>query len=155
MRLANSNAMRFTWSYFTTLLGSRIVGKMIVLKMAFNLGYMCFEKIPRSQPLRPQWWIILCWRGHPLGKWQNARIRRLWRFSLSLSLFGECNDRPLTLLHDAILEHFKASNLLRHFNTHANIDKICPKGTEFWKHKLNKYFEVLGDSCWDSDTCII
>ena len=55
----------------------------------------------------------------------------------SLHFFVECNSKPFCLICQALLAHFKASNLQRHFRSlHANISRKFPKGTELRKHKL-------------------
>src|SRR4029434_2384623 len=53
-------------------------------------------------------------------------------------LFAERNGKPLCLICQTSLSHFKASNLERHLSTHhANIAQEFPKGTELCKHKVN------------------
>ena len=55
----------------------------------------------------------------------------------SLHFFVERNSKPFCLVCQALLVHFKASNLQRHFwSLHANISRKFPKGTELLKHKL-------------------
>ncbi|XP_067420895.1 general transcription factor II-I repeat domain-containing protein 2-like [Emydura macquarii macquarii] len=55
----------------------------------------------------------------------------------SLYFFVERNGKPLCLICQTSLAHFKSSNLQRHFNTHhANIDREFPKGAELRSHKL-------------------
>ena len=53
-------------------------------------------------------------------------------------LFAERNGKPLCLICQTSLSHFKASNLERRLSTHhANIAQEFPKGTELSKHKVN------------------
>ena len=55
----------------------------------------------------------------------------------SLHFFVERNSKPFCLVCQALLVHFKASNLQRHFRSlHANISRKFPKRTELRKHKL-------------------
>ena len=55
----------------------------------------------------------------------------------SLYFFVECNSKPLYLICQASLAHFKASNLHRHFwSLHDDINREFPEGTELCKHKL-------------------
>ena len=54
-----------------------------------------------------------------------------------LCFFVERSSKSFSLVCQASLAHFKASNLQRHFRSlHANINREFPKGTELYKHKL-------------------
>uniref|UniRef100_H3C8M4 HAT C-terminal dimerisation domain-containing protein n=1 Tax=Tetraodon nigroviridis TaxID=99883 RepID=H3C8M4_TETNG len=51
--------------------------------------------------------------------------------------FVERNGKSLCLICHAVLGHFKASNLQRHFSSlHPNVEQKFPNGTELRKHKL-------------------
>ena len=55
----------------------------------------------------------------------------------SLYFFVERNSKQFCLICQALLAHFKASNLQRHFRSlHANINRKFPEGTGLRNHKL-------------------
>uniref|UniRef100_UPI00358F17D2 general transcription factor II-I repeat domain-containing protein 2-like n=1 Tax=Myxine glutinosa TaxID=7769 RepID=UPI00358F17D2 len=55
-----------------------------------------------------------------------------------LYFFTKRNGKPLCLICQTALSHFKASNLERHFTSlHDNVARDFPKGRELRKHKVN------------------